>query len=146
MNIPAEIIIKTYELTDAINSAKVVEEYLRCKAIMETEVEVQELGEQFKKAKAIFTEVQRFGSFHPDYDVSKRSVDKILKDIKKKDAVINFLEAESKLNELLGLVSSTLAKAVSDSIKVPEADRIFADDSCITGSCNSCGIKDRCAI
>lgn len=146
MNFDTEVIMQAYELADGINSSAEVLQYKQFKGLMDIDPEVKELTAKLKKQKIQFEEVKRFGNFHPDYNQIKSNIDKLLKELKTKDSVKKFLKAEEELNELLYLVSRTLASSISESINVPKNSDLFADDSCITGTCSSCGIKDGCAI
>lgn len=146
MNLDTEVIMSTYDLADMINQSEEVIEYLKNKKELEENPEVIKLKKQLSDARDFYEEAQRFGHFHPNFHEAKEKVDKVLAEINKNEIVKKYKKSEDNLNELLFLVSNTLASTVSPSIKVPRADNLMDDPFCTTGSCNTCGIKGSCAI
>lgn len=146
MNLDAEVIINTYELADLINQSNEVAVYLKYKQEIETDEEIRKLKGELAKVKQLYEETERFGKYHPDFNEAKVKVDEVLNKINQHQLIKSYKQAEDKLNQLLYSISSTLAGSISSSIKVPRDNNVLDDPFCTTGSCNTCGIKDKCAI
>lgn len=146
MNLDSEVILNTYELADLINQSNEVATYIKYKQEIETDEQIRKLRNELAKAKQLYEETERFGQYHPDFDKAKIKVDEVLSKINHHQLIKSYKKAENELNQLLYSVSSTLAGSISASIKVPRDNNLLDDPFCTTGSCNTCGIKDNCAI
>lgn len=146
MNLDSEVILNTYELADLINQSDEVAKYLKYKQEIATNQEINVLKNELDRVRQLYEETERFGKYHPDFNEAKLKVDEILNKINQHELIKSYKQAESDLNQLLYTVSSTLASTISASIKVPRDNNILDDPFCTTGSCNTCGIKDKCAI
>jgi len=146
MNLDTEVILNTYELAELINQSDEVAKYLEYKQEIATNQEISILRSELAKTKQLYEETERFGKYHPDFNEAKLKVDEILSKINQNGLIKSFKQAEEDLNQLLFTISSTLAGTISPSIKVPRDNNVLDDPFCTTGSCNTCGIKDKCAI
>jgi len=131
----ASLLLCAYELGDWINESAEVAEYLYWKEAVNEDGQVKQLTKQFDKAKELFSECQRFGRFHPDYNSAKDKVKAIERELDQIDAVRQFKLAEQAVDTMLFDVSRTIAESVSDTIKVPSNEGKAAG----CGSGGSCG-------
>ncbi|OYD09168.1 hypothetical protein CHM34_03790 [Paludifilum halophilum] len=118
----ADLVLEAYNLADRINESAEVHRYLELKSELGQDEEAQKLIRRFQRKKEIFEDCQRFGHFHPDYHAAKEEAEAFLKHMKEHPKIREYLEIEEKLDDLLSEVSRTLARSVSDSIKVPIND------------------------
>jgi cell fate (sporulation/competence/biofilm development) regulator YlbF (YheA/YmcA/DUF963 family) len=134
-----QLILESHELSTMINQSREVSAYLEAKRRMEEDEEAQRLLALFEKKKAQYEDVQRFGKYHPDYNHISKEVRELKRTIELLDSVQAFKRAENELDELLYQVSSTIAYAVSDTIKVPSNNPFLEAKSAGCGSGGSCG-------
>ncbi|HUC93392.1 MAG TPA: YlbF family regulator [Paenibacillus sp.] len=134
----ADLLSAAYELGDMINFSADAADYLYWKGEMERNGEVQALVKRFAKAKEKFEDCQRFGRFHPDYHAAKDEANAVQRELDAHDCVRGFKAAEKALDELLQEVSTLIARAVSEDIKVPSNDPLPSSGCGGGGSC-SCG-------
>ena len=137
----ATVLMKSYQLADMINNSAEVAEYLNCKESMEQDHKVKDLIQQLQRKKELFEECQRFGHFHPNYHQALDEVKHIERQLEEIESVAQSTAAESILDELLYDLSTTIAHAVSESIKVPSNNPLPHQGGCSTGgSCSgNCG-------
>ncbi|MBE1446315.1 YlbF family regulator [Paenibacillus sp. OAS669] len=133
------ILMQAYSLGDLIKDSAETADYLYWKKRKEEDPQVQELMKLFQKKKDLFEECQRFGHFHPDYHSALEQARSIQEQLDSLEAVRRFKEAEQRLDELLFSVSETIARSVSDTIKVPSNDPLASGGGCSSGSCSSGG-------
>ncbi|RXZ77035.1 YlbF family regulator [Paenibacillaceae bacterium] len=134
----AGLLLNAYELGDMINHSADVADYAYWKAAVADNTEVQQLILQFRKAKELFEECQRFGRYHPNFHEAKNKVKEIERLLDGHECVTRFKAAEQAIDELLYEVSRTIALAVSESVKVPGNDSVVGGGCGSGGSC-SCG-------
>lgn len=128
------------EIGDMINASREVHEYLRWKHEIEQDERIQRLIEQFDKAKQKFKECERFGHYHPDYHRALEETRRFERQLEQFEAVRKFKQAEDALDDLLYTVSLTIARAVSDDIKVPSNDPLPTVGCGSGGRCSgNCG-------
>lgn len=118
----SELILEAYQLADYINESDEVKRYLELKQQVQQDEEAQRLIIRFGRKKDRFEEAQRFGHFHPDYHAAKEEAESFLEEIEKHPLIGAYLRAEEAVDRLLAEVSRTLARSVSDSVKVPIHD------------------------
>jgi cell fate (sporulation/competence/biofilm development) regulator YlbF (YheA/YmcA/DUF963 family) len=138
-----QLIMESHELSTMINQSREVSEYLLAKRHMEADEEAQRLLALFEKKKAQYEDVQRFGKYHPDFNHISKEVRELKRTIELMDSVQAFKRAEDKLDELLYQVSTTIAHAVSDTIKVPSNNPFLEakGSGCGTGGSCGCSVK-----
>jgi cell fate (sporulation/competence/biofilm development) regulator YlbF (YheA/YmcA/DUF963 family) len=137
----AAVLMKAYQLADMINGSAEVADYLYWKDMLDQDAEVKALVQQLDRKKELFEECQRFGHFHPDYHKALDDVKQIEHQLEQIDSVIQYKASETKLDELLYDISTTIAFSVSDTIKVPSNNPLPSEGGCSTGgSCSGgCG-------
>lgn len=139
----SQLLLQAYDVGDMINSSVDMAEYMRWKRAVEQDTNVQRAVAAFAKAKQLFEECERFGHFHPDYHDGLEKVKQAQADLDSFEAVVRFKEAEERLDDLLYRVSETIARAVSETIKVPSNNPLPVGGGCssggCSGGCSSCG-------
>ncbi|GGL44916.1 YlbF family regulator [Sporolactobacillus putidus] len=113
--------------------------YADCRAQIDRDETAQALIRHFVQVREKYNEVQRFGRYHPDFKAVVRQMMEAKRAVDLNPLVAEYRKAENEVGSLLGQVSLQLARAVSDSIKVPTGDPFF-DRSCGTG----CGSGGKC--
>ncbi|QJD83489.1 YlbF family regulator [Cohnella herbarum] len=142
MEAPADmamLLSHAFELGDFLKNSALAAEYAYWKDKVLQDAEVQSLSKQFSKAKEKFTECERFGRFHPDYNAALDQVYEMESRLDQVESVRMYKAAESSLDELLNDISRTLAHAVSVSIKVPDNNPNPKASGCGNGGSCSCG-------
>jgi cell fate (sporulation/competence/biofilm development) regulator YlbF (YheA/YmcA/DUF963 family) len=136
----AAVLMGAYELGDLIIASAEVKDYLYWKNAVEAEPSVQALMKQFARKKELFEQCERFGHYHPDYHAALDEVKKAENELDALPAVKNFKQAEKQLDDLLFSVSKTIARSVSETIKVPNNDPMPSGGCGSGGSCSgNCG-------
>ncbi|MEX2416587.1 MAG: YlbF family regulator [Paenibacillaceae bacterium] len=137
----AAVLMKAYQLGDMINGSAEVVDYLYWKDFLDQDTEVKALVQQLDRKKELFEECQRFGHYHPDYHKALDGVKQIEHQLEEIESVARYKASEAKLDELLYDISTTIAYAVSDTIKVPSNNPSPSEGGCSAGgSCSgSCG-------
>ncbi|OAS13528.1 YlbF family regulator [Paenibacillus oryzisoli] len=135
------ILMQAYDMGDMINSSAEVADYLYWKTEVENSREVKDLQIVFARKKDAFEECERFGHYHPSYHDALAAVNDVQEKLLAVEAVRKYKEAEDRLDDLLFTVSTTIAHAVSDSIKVPSNNPLPTGKGCSSGgSCSgNCG-------
>lgn len=136
-----DTILESMTLSDMIIQSDIYHEYIDAKGTLHRDLTAQELIWDFSKRKEDFDEVQRFGKYHPDYSRVSKEVREIKRKLDLYEPIADFKKKEKRLDELLIEVSSIIAYAVSENIKVPTGNPFFDSKSC-SGGCStggSCG-------
>jgi cell fate (sporulation/competence/biofilm development) regulator YlbF (YheA/YmcA/DUF963 family) len=134
------VLMHAYDMGDMIKSSADVADYLYWKTAVESSAEVKELQALFMKKKELFEECERFGHYHPSYHEAKTQVNEVQERLEQIESVRKFKEAEERLDDLLYTISTTIAHAVSETIKVPSNNPLTGGGSCGSGgSCAKCG-------
>nr|AYQ71884.1 YlbF family regulator [Cohnella candidum] len=134
-----ELLSKAYTLGEMIKRSAMADDYVYWKKKVEEDAEAKEVSRRLSKAKEKFAECERFGRFHPDYNEALDRVYAVQAEMDKLESVNRFKQAERELDELLHDISFTVARAVSESVKVPEADSQAKGGGCGGGGSCSCG-------
>ncbi|SMG14554.1 Cell fate regulator YlbF, YheA/YmcA/DUF963 family (controls sporulation, competence, biofilm development) [Paenibacillus aquistagni] len=138
----AALLTHAYELGDMIKDSAEVANYLYWKVRVESHQEAQQMIKEFARKKEAFSETERFGHFHPDYHKAKAEMEETELRLNAIEAVRSFKEAEDQLDQMLYELSSSIAHAVSDTIKVPSNALKPSGGGCgngCSGGCASCG-------
>lgn len=135
------ILLEAYDLADMIKYSAETADYLYWKQAKDADPEVARLVKEFAKKKELFEECERFGHYHPDYHEALDQVKAVQAQLDEVEAVRKYKEAERKLDDLLYTVSETIARSVSETIKVPSNDPLASSGGCSSGgSCSgNCG-------
>jgi cell fate (sporulation/competence/biofilm development) regulator YlbF (YheA/YmcA/DUF963 family) len=136
------VLLQAQDLGDWINGSAELADYLYWKNRLSKDAEAQALIRKFAAKKEHFAECERFGHFHPDYHAALQEAAHIQEELEACTAIAQFRRAEEALDMLLHEVSTVIAHAVSDTIKVPGNESV-AEGGCSSGSCSSgsCGGK-----
>lgn len=135
------IIEHAEELTEIVASSEVVEEYHKAReAVYSNEVLVKSIKE-FTELKERYEEVQRFGRYHPDYNIVMKNIRLQKRALDMNEQVAALRLAENDVQYLFDEIGSIVANSVSASVKVPAGSAFFADSSCGTG----CGSGGSCS-
>lgn len=126
------------EIGEMINASRELDRYLFWKDAVSGDEAIQKKIREFARKKEKFSECERFGHFHPDYHAALEEVRQAEAELDRFEAVRQFKEAEKELDELLYAVSETIARAVSEDIKVPGNDPLPRGGCGSGGKCN-CG-------
>lgn len=132
------ILYKTDELGNAMLKSVEVAEYLFWKERVSRDEEVKALIRKMDKAKERFQDCERFGHYHPDYHAALDEVKAVEAEMEQVKSIREFKKAEDALDRLLYDVSETIARSVSESVKVPSNDP-HLKSGCGSGGCSSCG-------
>ncbi|MBP1996471.1 YlbF family regulator [Paenibacillus eucommiae] len=137
----SSVLIHAYDMGDMIKSSAEVADYLYWKVAVDSSTEVAELKVLFNKKKELFEECERFGHYHPSYHDALGQVNEIQEKLNRLEPVRRYKEAEDRLDDLLFTISTTIAHAVSDTIKVPSNNPLPTGGGCSSGgSCSGkCG-------
>lgn len=134
-----DIVLRAYELGEAINHSAEVADYLYWKSVVDQDAEVQAAAKLLAKAKELFQECERFGRFHPDYHAAKDRVREAQANLETFEAVLSFKAAEQVVDTMLYDVSRLIADSVSESVKVPSNDPNPKGSGCGGGGSCGCG-------
>lgn len=132
------IIEQSEALSDMLLSSETVLEYRRANNVVYSDKQLVKKIYDFTDMKERYEEVQRFGRYHPDYQLVMKNIRLQKRDLDMNEQVAALRLAENDVQNLLNEVSSIIAKSVSDAVKVPTGDGFFSDSSC-GGSCGSGG-------
>ncbi|MBU8907138.1 YlbF family regulator [Desertibacillus haloalkaliphilus] len=131
-----EVLEEADELARMILSSDLFQAYKESKHKLQTDEHAQQLVARFIKMKESYEEVQRFGKYHPDYDRVSKEIRVLKRELDMHDSVAEYKRLEKELETLLNEVSAHVARAVSESIKVPTGNPFFDNLSC-SGGCGS---------
>lgn len=118
----ADLLLEAYNLADLIKNSPEAVRYIELKQELQEEEETRKLMHRFQIKKEKFEECQRFGHYHPDYHKARKEARECLQTIRQHPKINEYLELEEKLDHILNEVSRTIARSVSDTIKVPIND------------------------
>jgi cell fate (sporulation/competence/biofilm development) regulator YlbF (YheA/YmcA/DUF963 family) len=133
-----ELQIHAYMLGEMIKQSALADEYVYWKQKLAQDDEAKRAAKKLAQAKAQFAECERFGRYHPDYHEALNRVKAAEAEANSVETVRRFKQAEEQLDELLHEVSLILARAVSESVKVPD-DRENVRGCGGGGSCSCSG-------
>lgn len=134
-----ELLSRAYTLGEMIKQSAMADEYVVWKEAVNRDGKAKEISRRLASAKDKFSECERFGRFHPDYNEALDRVYAVQEELDSLESVRRFKEAERGLDELLQEISVMVARAVSDSVKVPDPDPNAKGGGCGGGGSCSCG-------
>ena len=125
------------ELSEMILRSDVATEYRKASQAVYTDKNLVKAIQSFTDLKERYEEVQRFGKYHPDYNIVMKSIraDKRALDVNEQVAALRL--SENDVQQLLDEVSTIIAQSVSVAVKVPAGNGLFTT-SC-EGGCGSGG-------
>lgn len=134
-----DILDKAEHLSEIIKESDMVKQYIESRQELDEDEEAQRLIKAFLDIKIHYEDVQRFGSYHPDYNKIMKNVRSIKREMDMNPKVANFKVAERNLQRLLDDVSEVIASNVSKDIMVPKDGAALTDSGCASGGCGSGG-------
>ncbi len=135
------IIEKSEALTGMLLSSEIVADYRKAyDDVYSDKVLVNSINE-FTAMKERHEEVQRFGKYHPDYNIVMKSIRVQKRELDLNEQVAALRIAENDVQYLLDEIGSMLALSVSESVKVPTDSLFSTGSSCGTG----CGTGGGCS-
>lgn len=135
------IIEKSETLTGMLLSSKIVADYRKAyDDVYSDKVLVNSINE-FTAMKERHEEVQRFGKYHPDYNIVMKSIRIQKRGLDLNERVAALRIAENDVQYLLDEIGSIVALSVSESVKVPTDSLFSTGSSCGTG----CGTGGGCS-
>ncbi len=134
-----ELLSRAYMLGDLIKQSALADEYVYWKQKVAQDEEAKLAAKQLAAAKEKFAECERFGRFHPDYHEALDRVYAAQAELDRLECVRRFKAAEQGLDELLREISLIVARAVSESVKVPDDGMGAKSGGCGSGGSCSCG-------
>lgn len=135
-----KLLDKSDDLSKMILDSIVMDEYKRAYYDLQNDDIAQQLIKEFNDMKLNYEEIERFGTYHPDYREIMSNVRRAKRKMDMNDKVASFKIAERQLQQLLDEISELIAHSVSDQIKVPKEDGFLANSDCGTG----CGTGGTC--
>ncbi|MFD1038758.1 YlbF family regulator [Virgibacillus byunsanensis] len=134
-----DILDRSEAIGKMILESEVVEDYENSRKALQEDAESQQLIKAFIDIKNHYEDVQRFGSYHPDYNEIMKKVRTTKREMDMNDKVATFKIAERNLQKLLDEVSEYIATSTSEQIKAPKDGAALTDSGCGCGSGGSCG-------
>lgn len=135
------IIEQADELTEIILSSDTVDDYLKAHRTVYADSLLVESINEFTRMKERYEEVQRFGRYHPDYNIVMKEIRVQKRALDLNESVAALRLAENEVQYLFDEVGSIIAHSVSESVKVPAGSAFFSSSSCGTG----CGTGGSCS-
>lgn len=126
------------ELCHTIIHSELFVQYVECKNKLQQDAEAQALINKFVDLKEKFSEVERFGKYHPDYETVNKEMREMKRTLDFHPTIADFKKAERNLDKLLYEISTIIAHSVSPSIKVPTGNPFIDERSC-NGGCSTGG-------
>lgn len=126
-------------LVDRIMSSEVGVQYKEAKIDLQNSESAQQKIQAFQHAKEKFEELSRFGEYAPGFKELRREVRALKRAMDMDELVASFRFAEMDLQTVLDEISLTIAKQVSETIKVPTGNPFFESRSGGKSGCSSGG-------
>lgn len=133
----AEILDRSEQLGKMIMESEVMEAYRQSKIALLEDKEAQKLIQAFADMKSHYDDIQRFGRYHPDYNIIMKKVRAAKREMDMNEKVAAFKMAERNVQRLLDEICLHVAQSVSSQIKVPIESAALTDTGC--GHGGSCG-------
>ncbi|CAM3087794.1 YlbF family regulator [Filibacter tadaridae] len=135
------IIEQADQLTEMLLTSDVVEAYRKAQDAVYSDAKLAKSIKEFTDMKERYEEVQRFGRYHPDYNIVMKSIRVQKRELDLNEQVAALRIAENDLQQVLDEVSLIIAESVSGSVKAPAGDGFFSSSSCGSG----CGTGGGCS-
>lgn len=135
------IIDNAESLTAMLLSSDAVANYRKAFDAVYSDEKLASSIHAFTAMKERHEEVQRFGKYHPDYNIVMKSIRVQKRELDLNEKVATLRIAENDVQYILDEIGSIVAQSVSESVKVP-TDSLFSTGS----SCGSgCGTGGSCS-
>ena len=133
------ILDATDELNEMILRSKQVIALRAAREDVYNDASLVEQIKEFNKMKEHYEDVQRFGKYHPDYQIIMKKIREQKRAIDLNEKVAKLKIAENDFQDLLDQVSLIVGKSVSEAVKVPVSNPFFSTDSSCGSSCGTGG-------
>ncbi|SFB18633.1 Cell fate regulator YlbF, YheA/YmcA/DUF963 family (controls sporulation, competence, biofilm development) [Lentibacillus halodurans] len=133
----ADILDHSELVGEMVLKSDVVESYENARQALIEDSKAQQLIKAFNDIKEQHDEVQRFGSYHPDFNEIMKKVRSAKREMDMNEKVAAFKVAERNLQKMLDDISEYIAFSVSDEIKAPRDGAVLTDTGC--GHGGGCG-------
>ena len=133
------ILDATDELNEMILHSKQVIALRAAREDVYNDASLVEQIKDFNKMKEHYEDVQRFGKYHPDYQIIMKKIREQKRAIDLNEKVAKLKIAENDFQDLLDQVSLIVGKSVSEAVKVPVSNPFFSTDSSCGSSCGTGG-------
>ncbi len=133
------ILDATDELNEMILHSNQVNALRAARAEVYKDASLVEQIHEFNKMKEHYEDVQRFGKYHPDYQIIMKKIREQKRAIDLNEKVAKLKLAENDFQDLLDQVSLIVGKSVSEAVKVPVSNPFFSTDSSCGSSCGTGG-------
>lgn len=133
-----DIIENAEELSEMVLKSETVEAYRKAYIRVYSNPELREEIAAFNRMKDLYEEVQRFGRYHPDYQTVMKEIRLKKRALDINELVADLRLAENDVQQLLDEIGVLIGQSVSEAVKVPTGDGIFAGSAC-GGGCGSGG-------
>ncbi|EOI01946.1 hypothetical protein UAY_01355 [Enterococcus moraviensis ATCC BAA-383] len=120
-----EIEDQTEQLIQAILASESFESYKKNRQLMYTSKEVQEKQKAFLDAKDSFERIEAYGNHAPDFRTKQRAVRQAKRALDISEEVAEFRFSETEIQTILDLVGMSVAKTISEDIKVDAGNPFF---------------------
>jgi cell fate (sporulation/competence/biofilm development) regulator YlbF (YheA/YmcA/DUF963 family) len=138
------ILDATDELNAMILSSKQAEELRKAHHAVYSNEQLTSQIREFDKMKEHYEDVQRFGKYHPDYNIIMKKIREMKRAIDLNETIAALKMAENDFQDLLDQVGLIVGKSVSEAVKVPVSNPFFSTAG--GGSCGtSCGTGGGCS-
>lgn len=132
------IIEQSEELSAMLLSSEVMQAYRRANHAVYSNKELARTIDDFTNMKERYEEVQRFGRYHPDYQVVMKHIRVQKRELDLNEDIAALRLAENDVQDLFNEISAIIGRSVSESVKIPSGDGFFTNSSC-GGGCGSGG-------
>lgn len=126
-------------LVQSIMNSEIGQNYCLAKIELEQNEAAQQKIHAFNRAKKEFEEIEQYGKFAPDFKEKNREVRRLKREMDMDECVYHYRLLEMDLQTILDEISLKLARAVSNTIKVPTGNPFFSTGASGCGSGGSCG-------
>src|SRR5699024_10669798 len=132
-----DILDKTEDLGKMILQSEVMHRYEQAYRQLYNDDLATQLIRSFTQMKDRYEEVERFGTYHPDYSTIMREVRSIKREMDMHPYVAELKLRERELQRFLDDISEIIANSVSEQIIVPRDDGLYDNHLCTTGNCGT---------
>lgn len=133
-----DILDRSEALGKMVLQSDVMKNYEASRRQLEEDEEAQKLIQAFANTKDHYDDVQRFGRYHPDFNVIMKEVRMKKRAMDMHETVAAFKVAERNLQKLLDEISQHIALSVSVQVKAPMDGAALTDSGC-GGGCGTGG-------
>ena len=114
-----KVLNAVYDLVDEIKEKKEYKRLLQLKKLMNSDDNTLKLINDFNKAKNKYSEVSKYGKYHPDLKEVRITLAKTKELLFTHEIVSEYKKLEKEIQFLLDDISRKIAKCVSPKIKHP---------------------------